>query len=432
MAPAPLIVRLRVLDTDVDVHVGGVDPERLAAGVRERWHLCLRDPDAGPAPDGIPPVTLTVALEAEPQPGPDTDPAAPRPTPTSPAPAPAPTFPATAPVPGRREATDLVGSDEAGLFTRLTHAVTGAVIRSQSGRLLMLHAAALADPVTGATLVAVAAGGTGKSTLCRVHGPGRVYLTDETVGIRRDGSLAAYPKPVSLRRSEQPFGKDEVPPSALGLDSPPVQTRVAGVVLLRRDPEHEGPAVVEGLDTLEALAALAPESSAFMVTERPLTWLAGLLESTGGARRVTYSDTAHLADLVAEVLGRTPATDPTFTAQAGPAAGDQPTALESAPHLDPDTPPGPDTSVRSVPVRDEVVRDGASVVLHEGQVLHLSAIATAVRALAADWVTVAELVARVEDVVGPAPDGEGLTLLTTQLEELARLGLVEVSGRPSD
>jgi hypothetical protein len=71
-------------------------------------------------------------------------------------------------------------------------------------------------------------------------------------------------------------------------------------------------------------------------------------------------------------------------------------------------------------------------VLHEGQVLHLSAIATAVRALAADWVTVAELVARVEDVVGPAPDGEGLTLLTTQLEELARLGLVEVSGRPSD
>jgi hypothetical protein len=311
MATAPLTVPLRAMDTDVDVHVGGVDPERLAAGVRERWRLCLRDEGAGPAPDGVPAVRLTLALEPERDPGPTTA-AGPTPapgttTPPGPTPAPGTTTPPgpTPAVPGRREATELVGRDEDGLFTRLTHAVTGAVIRAQSGRLLMLHAAALADPGTGATLVAVAAGGTGKSTLCRVHGPGRVYLTDETVGIRRDGSVAAYPKPVSLRRSEQPFGKDEVPPARLGLDAPPVPTWVAGVVLLRRDPAHRGAPVVEQLDTLDALVSLAPESSAFMVTDHPLTWLAELLEGTGGARRVTYADTADLGQLVAEVLGRT-------------------------------------------------------------------------------------------------------------------------------
>lgn len=91
-------------------------------------------------------------------------------------------------------------------------------------------------------------------------------------------------------------------------------------------------------------------------------------------------------------------------------------------------PLGSTARVRAVPVRDEVVRDGASVVLHDGQVLHLSVIATTVRLLAADWVTVADLVSRVEEEVGPAPDGEGLALLTSQLEELARLGLVEVAG----
>lgn len=274
MTPGQLTVPLRGLDTDVDVLVHGPDADALAAGVRERWHLCLRDDAARSADgEGEPPVPLSLSRGT------------------------------SAGSARARTTTEVSGGDETSLFTGLTHAVTGAVIRAQSGRLLMLHAAALADRDTGATLVAVAPGGTGKSTLCTTLGAGRVYLTDETVGIRPDGSVAPYPKPVSLRR-EASYGKDEVPPARLGLDGPSGRPWVAGVVLLRRVPDHRGEALVEPMGTLDAIAALAPESSAFMVTDRPLTWLAGLLEDTGGARRVTYADTASLAGLVDEVLGR--------------------------------------------------------------------------------------------------------------------------------
>src|SRR5690606_4129913 len=127
----------------IDVVVGGEDPAALEAAVRERWHLCLREGE--PAAE---PVRLEVALGTGGTPG------------------------------GRREATSVVAPEEGPALTRLTHAVTGAVIRARSGELLLLHAAALADPVSGAALVAVAPGGTGKSTLCARLGRGRRYLTD--------------------------------------------------------------------------------------------------------------------------------------------------------------------------------------------------------------------------------------------------------------
>ncbi|MDO5739003.1 MAG: hypothetical protein Q4P07_02525 [Ornithinimicrobium sp.] len=266
------IVPLHVLDTDVDLHVTGHDAAGTAAAIAQRWHLALREGEGS--------LTATV-VEAALLP-PDRDEAA----------------------PWTREETVVHHSDLPRLLQLLTQSVTYAVIGARSGELLMLHAAALAHPVTGAAAGFVAPGNTGKTTLCRTLGPELSYLTDETLGIRRDGTIAAYLKPLSTRRTDWLGVKDEQAPGALRLQAPPAPPWIAGLVILERDPEHAGEPLVEELDTLDAVIALTPESSAFMKTERPLQWLADVLERTGGARRATYGEVAQLRPLAHEICGR--------------------------------------------------------------------------------------------------------------------------------
>lgn len=271
------VVPLRALGTDVDVHVGGYLREMTVQAVRDRWHLCLRADD-GTTGDG-PPRTVRAVLE---------DPETPSGT-------------VSAWSRGERDVRD---QDPRRLLQRLTQAVTHEVIAARTGELLMLHAAALAHPGTGATAVFVAPGNTGKTTLCRTLGLSRSYVTDETVGVRRDGTVVPYPKPLSVRRPDWVGIKDETAPGDVGLTRPRVQPWLAGIVLLRRDPDEVGDPVVEELPLLDAVMALTPESSGFMRTDAPLQWLARVLERTGGARRVTYAEVADLEPLAAELCGR--------------------------------------------------------------------------------------------------------------------------------
>ena len=193
--------------------------------------------------------------------------------------------------------------DIARALQSLTQRVTRAAILARAGELMMFHASALCDQRSGATIAMIAPGGTGKTTLVRALGPGRGYVTDETVGVAADRSIAAYSKPLSVRRPE-PGPKDEVAPSSLGLRPPQVQPWLAGMVLLRRDRGLGETVVVEQLDLLDALVLLAPETSSLASADRPLHRLADLMESVGGLRRVRYHNAADVEPLVAEVLGR--------------------------------------------------------------------------------------------------------------------------------
>ena len=130
------------------------------------------------------------------------------------------------------------------------------------------------------------------------------YVSDETVGIRRDGTITPYLKPLSTRRPDWTGTKDEQPPGAAGLTAPAAPPWIAGVVVLRREADHPGPPRVEELDLLDAVLALTPESSGFMRTDGPLQWLADVLERTGGARRVVYAEAAHLEPLAAQIWDR--------------------------------------------------------------------------------------------------------------------------------
>lgn len=197
------------------------------------------------------------------------------------------------------------GPDEvAQALQALTQSVTRAAIAARTGQLMMFHAGGLCDQVSGATIALVAPGGTGKTTLVRTLGPGRGYVSDETVGVTADGHVEPYCKPLSVRRPDTGQPKDEVAPESLGLCPPQVRPWLAGMVLLRRDLEAGEMVRVEPVELLDALVLLAPETSALASFDRPLRRLADLVESVGGLRRVRYHDAADLEPVVGEVLGR--------------------------------------------------------------------------------------------------------------------------------
>lgn len=189
------------------------------------------------------------------------------------------------------------------LLQVLTQRVTESAVDARAGRCLMLHAACLADPASGAAVTFVAPGGTGKTTLVRTLGPGRWYVTDETTVVLDDHTVVPYPKPLSIRRAAGSPLKDETAPSDLGLQAPRGRTHLAALCLLERDDHHDGRPLVENLSTLDAVVALVPQTSHLVDLPRPLRHLAELAESLGGVRRIRYRECAELAELWDDLLG---------------------------------------------------------------------------------------------------------------------------------
>jgi hypothetical protein len=203
---------------------------------------------------------------------------------------------------GRSEEGVLAGSNLTNLMQMLTQEVTHSNIATQTGRLLMLHAAAVGNPDTGASLALVAPGGTGKTTLARLLGAEYAYLTDETVGIREDGVILPYEKPLSIRRSPKSWEKDEVSPDALGLRRPVARPRLRSLALIRREPGHRRPKIVE-MGVMDALVTLAPETSALSDLPNPLGLFASHLDSVGPALHITYEEAESLLPTFRDVLG---------------------------------------------------------------------------------------------------------------------------------
>ena len=83
---------------------------------------------------------------------------------------------------------------------------------------------------------------------------------------------------------------------------------------------------------------------------------------------------------------------------------------------------------RRVPVQDEVIRDGESVVLLGRQVIRLSAIGTTLLELTEDWRDIGELTDGLTDRFGHPPTGHSATAMTeAALQALQGQGLVELA-----
>jgi hypothetical protein len=251
------VLRLAALGSHVEVRCVGESAELLAAAMRTAWSRCLVPGDAGPDS----PVEVLEATLDDPH--------------------------------------------RLGLRLMLTtQDITRAFVRSQRGRLLMLHAGAVADPLTGRAVVYVAAGGTGKTTLSGRLGRHLGYLTDETVGIDETGVILPYPKPLSLR-GDRPGLKDEVSPDTLGLVLAPAQPRVARVVLLDRRADAYHPRIEE-VGFMDALFALTEQSSSLSTLDRPLQRMADLIDGAGPVLRVRYSEAQDVEHDLALLIGGTP------------------------------------------------------------------------------------------------------------------------------
>lgn len=199
--------------------------------------------------------------------------------------------------------------------------VTQRCLEQRVGSHWLLHACALADPSTGATIVLVAPSGTGKTTAALTLGKEFGYLSDETAVISVEGDLEPFAKPLSLLvDGRRP--KRQVSPDELGLLPAPEGARLAAVALLQRDPEAEG-VRVEQVPTVEALSLLAEQTSSLHLLDRPLHTVARMLHERGGARRLVYSEAADLAPVIAELLaGDSGAAEATETAEVAEATGE--------------------------------------------------------------------------------------------------------------
>lgn len=255
-------IQLELIGRRVDVAVSGSRANTLERLIAGAWDRCLaQDPAAPPA------AVVEVVLDHHP-----------------------------AVVKAARERGLLAGHDELPLMSSLSSTLTKKAIELGHGRLLMLHACALADPSTGNTVVLVARSGTGKTTAATTLGREMAYLTDETAAISDGDMVVPYPKPLSILDDGQP-PKLQISPSDLGMLPAPPHSKVTAVALLHRASECTTPSI-ERVPTLEALAAIAEQSSAIQLLPRPLHLIAGLLNRTGGLKRISYREVADAAPLI--------------------------------------------------------------------------------------------------------------------------------------
>lgn len=185
------------------------------------------------------------------------------------------------------------------LATHIATEVTLAGIGKLSGSALMLHAGGVALD-DGRVIALVGPSGRGKTTATQVLGRELGYVTDETLAVRPDGTVISYRKPLSIGRD--PDTKTPMPASGLGLQGLPSAPLVldAIVVLDRRD--HVDVPRVEQVPLLEALNEIVPQTSFLSKLNHPLRTLVTTILSTGGVRRVVYSEADTLPDLIDEIL----------------------------------------------------------------------------------------------------------------------------------
>src|SRR5215207_3950639 len=114
------------------------------------------------------------------------------------------------------------------LAQRITSEITTGAINALRGEALMLHASAVALD-DGRVVGFVGPSGRGKTTAAEVLGRAYGYVTDETLAVRVDGSVVAYPKPLSI--GLWPQVKTTEPASTLGLrGAPEADLRLAAIV----------------------------------------------------------------------------------------------------------------------------------------------------------------------------------------------------------
>lgn len=364
-------VALRIFGMPLTLACAGSAGTELAAAVRDRWAWCAPPPDRADPPD--PDARLDARLDAGPH--------------------------------GRADPAEMTGE-----LDRIATAITLTALDRADPSWLMIHAAGLTDPATGAAVVLAGASGTGKSTLARALGRDFGYLSDETIAVDAAYGVHGCPRPVLLAPAPgRP--KTSTSPDALGLRRPGAAPWLAAIVLLERDPGHLGPPAVRRLDRPADLLALGPQISHLPRVPAAVRRLAATLDAVGGLRHVRYAECDDLAALLTDLL-----------AAARPPSATQPSA-PTAPTAPAD--PVPPGALDWLIVADEAV---ALTETADPELVWLGPLATEIlRHAATDPsppTTPAQWEIHLRGRFGaPAPGTDPQVAIDTTLAELTRLGL---------
>ncbi len=179
----------------------------------------------------------------------------------------------------------------------LSQDVTRTAIAARAGQAVMLHAAAIANPQSGAAVAVVGASGAGKTTWVQAHGANRRYISDETVLITNDLRIFGIPKPLSLGHGGV---KEQVAPGEFGLSETHGTEYLTELWILDRDPTAT--TRLEDVEILDALPLLAQQASYLNALPQPLHQLAAVVSGGRRLRRACYREASDLSLLVAESL----------------------------------------------------------------------------------------------------------------------------------
>lgn len=276
------------------------------------------------------------------------------------------------------------------LAERLASAITKIALADQPDDYLLLHAAGLAHPETGAVVALVGPSGAGKSTASRVLGKHFVYYSDESVAVTPSGRVLPYQKPVSIKVPGSPIKRQATPESLGFIRTGSGLPRLRRLLVLERDAAHEGAPSVRRMDFPETIERIVPQTSYFPRGRRPLAAFSTLLEESGGALAVRYREATDLVATVADLLDDR--------------------------HVE-------DVLTRSR-VDDELDVDGNLAVLHEGTIRVLAGLGAEIWRLLIRPGTVGELANAIEEELGAPPEGMTETFVAAAVQRLVEAGLL--------
>lgn len=257
---------LRAVGVPLAVEVAGCNKSLALAEIRRVWARCLRDD--GEAPVG----TIRAVLDDDPE----------------------------------LVADELAGGAVA--YTELAHLlhdlsprVTDLALRLRAHHpVALLHAGGVCDE-EGNTVVVVGPSGAGKTTAVRRLTRHFGYVSDETIAVATDLTIAPYPKPFSVLDRGDAW-KTQHAPDELDAGPTPATARAAAILVLDRQPGAGSDVLVEELDTLEAMSLLVPQVAFLAGRPGPLGRLAMILDQVGPVRRVRYEEADDLRPLVSTLL----------------------------------------------------------------------------------------------------------------------------------